>query len=79
VPFVVPEPTSDKVTVFLGGLPAGEFTVSHWTRVEFSSLIAREVRIGGLNARAAARADARFEAMLNESFSILCRAPTISV
>jgi len=48
-----------------------EFTVSHWTRVEFSSLIAREVRIGGLDARAAARADSRFEAMPDESLSFL--------
>jgi predicted nucleic acid-binding protein len=45
--------------------------VSHWIRVEFSSLIAREVRIGGLEVQAAARADARFEAMLDESFFVL--------
>ena len=71
VPLIVPEATSEKVAAFLRGQPADEFTVSHWTRVEFASLIAREVRIGGLDARAAARADARFEAMLEESFSIL--------
>ena len=27
------------------GSPAEEFTVSHWTRLEFSSLVAREVRM----------------------------------
>jgi len=48
-----------------------EFTVSHWTRVEFSSLIAREVRIGEPDARAAAWADSRFEAMPDESLSFL--------
>jgi hypothetical protein len=34
-------------------------------------LIAREVRIGGLSTQTAVRADARFEAVLEESFSIL--------
>jgi predicted nucleic acid-binding protein len=51
--------------------PAEQLAVSHWTRVEFSSLIAREVRMGGLDGRKAAQAGARFEAMLNGSFSIL--------
>ena len=70
-PLILPEATSDKIAAFVRRLPAEEFTVSHWTRVEFSSLIAREVRIGGLDAQAAARADARFEGMLDESFTVL--------
>ena len=71
VPLIIPEATSGKVAAFVRRLPAEEFTVSHWTRVEFSSLIAREVRIGGLDAQAAARADARFEAMVDESLTVL--------
>ena len=71
VPLILPEAASDKIAAFVCRLPAEEFTVSHWTRVEFSSLIAREVRIGGLDVQAAARADARFEAMVDESFSVL--------
>jgi predicted nucleic acid-binding protein len=70
-PLILPEATSDKIAAFLAGLPAEGFSVSHWTRVEFSSLIAREVRMGGLGHDAAKRADARFEAMVEESFSIL--------
>ena len=70
-PLILPEATSGKVVAFVRRLPAEEFTVSHWTRVEFSSLIAREVRIGGLDVQAATRADARFEAMVDESFSVL--------
>ena len=70
-PLILPEATSDKIAAFVRRLPAEEFTVSHWTRVEFSSLIAREARIGGLDAQAAARADARFEGMLDESFTVL--------
>jgi predicted nucleic acid-binding protein len=42
-PLILPEATSDK-TAFVRRLPTEELTVSHWTRVEFSSLIAREVR-----------------------------------
>jgi uncharacterized protein len=71
VPLILPEATSDKIAAFVGSLPAEEFAVSHWTRVEFSSLIAREVRVGGLDVQAATRADARFEAMVDESFSVL--------
>jgi uncharacterized protein len=71
VPLVVPEATSKKVAAFIRKLTAGQFTVSHWTRVEFSSLIAREVRMGGLNAQAAVQADARFEAMISDSFTIV--------
>jgi predicted nucleic acid-binding protein len=70
-PLILPEATSDKIAAFVRRLPAEEFSVSQWTRVEFSSLIAREVRMGGLDTQAAVRADARFEAMLDESFSIL--------
>jgi predicted nucleic acid-binding protein len=55
----------------MGTLPADEFTVSHWIRIEFSSLLARDVRMGVLEADAAKRADARFEAMLDASFTVL--------
>jgi predicted nucleic acid-binding protein len=70
-PLIIPEATSGKVAAFVRRLPAEEFAVSHWTRVEFSSLVAREVRMGGLDVQAATRADARFEAMVEESFSVL--------
>jgi predicted nucleic acid-binding protein len=70
-PLILPEATSDQIAAFVRRLPAEEFAVSHWTRVEFSSLIGREVRMGSLDAQAAARADARFEAMVDESFTIL--------
>jgi predicted nucleic acid-binding protein len=71
VPLILPEATSDKIAAFVRRLPAEELTVSHWTRVEFSSLIAREVRMSGLDVEAAARADTRFEAMVDESFTVL--------
>jgi uncharacterized protein len=70
VPLVLPEATSGRVSAFVDALPAQEFAVSHWTRVEFSSLLAREVRMGGLDGRKAAEADTQFETMLRESFAI---------
>ena len=50
VPLILQEATSDKVTSFVRNRSVEEFAVSHWTRIEFTSLLAREVRIGGLNA-----------------------------
>src|SRR3974377_523570 len=51
VPLILPEATSDSIAAFVCRLSAEQLTVSHWTRVEFSSLIAREVRMGGLDAQ----------------------------
>lgn len=70
VPLVLPEATSGRIATFVRELSA-EITVSQWTRVEFSSLLAREVRMGGLDAGAATQADARFEAMVESSFAVL--------
>jgi len=71
VPLILPEATSSKITAFFRTLAADAFTVSHWTLVEFSSLIAREVRMGRLDGAAAMRADARFGEMVEASFTIL--------
>ena len=70
-PLILHESTSTKVEQFVAGLPVGELAVSHWTRVEFSSLLAREVRMGGLDSHAAGEADAQFEAVVTESFVVL--------
>ena len=71
VPLILPEETSDPIARFFADLAGENLAVSHWTRVEFSSLLAREVRMGGLSAEAAREADARFEAMVDESFAVL--------
>lgn len=71
VPLILPEATSEKIAAFVATLSPEAFAVSHWTLVEFSSLIAREVRMGCLDAGSAARADAQFEAMVNTSFTVL--------
>ena len=70
-PLVLEDSTSAKVERFVAGLPVGELAVSHWTRVEFASLLAREVRMGSLDGRTARDADDRFETMVTESFLVL--------
>jgi predicted nucleic acid-binding protein len=49
----------------------GELYVSHWTRVEFSSLIAREVRMGGFAESDALLAIAQFDELVTDSFQIV--------
>ena len=70
-PLILQEPTSADVEKFVTGLPAGELAISHWTRIEFSSLLAREVRMGGLDSRVARDADTQFDALVAESFIVL--------
>lgn len=75
VPLILPEASSSRVSLVIHALPPGELAVSHWTRVEFSSLVAREVRMRSLDAQAAAEADANFETMLKHSFEIVVPTP----
>ncbi|MGA7487629.1 MAG: type II toxin-antitoxin system VapC family toxin [Xanthobacteraceae bacterium] len=70
-PLILQEATSAKIERFVTGLPPGTLAISQLARVEFSSLLAREVRMGGLDVKAARDADAQFEAVVRESFIIL--------
>ena len=71
VPLILPEATSEPIAGFFETLPADDLVVSHWTRVEFASLLAREARMGNLDASAAHEASSRFERMVEESFVVL--------
>ena len=70
-PLLLEEATSSAVERFIAGLPTGTLAVSHWTKVEFASLLAREVRMGGLDRQTAREVDAEFEAIVAESFAVL--------
>ena len=74
-PLILPEATSEPVEAFFNALPPEDLAVSHWTRVEFASLLAREVRMGGLDSASAQEADSRFEAMIRESFIVILPNP----
>jgi len=75
-PLILEEASSAKIETFFAKLPAGELYVSHWTRVEFSSLVAREVRMGGLAESDARLAIAQFDELVADSFQIL--APSVA-
>ncbi|HYP68747.1 MAG TPA: type II toxin-antitoxin system VapC family toxin [Thiobacillaceae bacterium] len=70
-PLILEESTSARIEAFLTKLTAGELYISHWTRVEFASLIAREVRMGGLAEADALLAIGQFDEMVAESFQVL--------
>ena len=71
VPLILPEATSEPVSGFLAALSDDDLAISHWTRVEFASLLAREVRMGALDAGTAREAGSQFERMIGESFVVL--------
>lgn len=70
-PLILEEATSTKIEAFFAKLPPGELAVSHWTRVEFASLIAREVRMEGLAEPDALLAIDQFDELVAESFQVL--------
>jgi len=76
VPFFVDEPTSRRVEQFLQRQPVGEAAVSQWTRIEFSSAIARQVRIGSMNPESAVEVESAFDSLVAESFATISPVPT---
>ncbi|MDD3760775.1 MAG: type II toxin-antitoxin system VapC family toxin [Acidithiobacillus sp.] len=70
-PLILEEETSDKVEAFIVKLPPGELSVSRWTRTEFASLLAREVRTQALAESNALAAMDQFDTMVSESFRVL--------
>jgi predicted nucleic acid-binding protein len=70
VPLLIPEPSSDKVRDLLDRHRRGTLATSHWTRAEFSSMLAREVRMGKYKEFFASKVDAQFESAIRSGFTI---------
>jgi predicted nucleic acid-binding protein len=70
-PLILEEASSALVEAYVNRLPRAELCVSHWARVEFASLLAREVRTGGLVERDALAAARQLEEMLADSYQII--------
>lgn len=70
-PFFKREATSFLIAQFISDLPRGVPTISEWSRVEFASFLAKEVRMGGLASPEADAMDLRFEAAAHANFTIL--------
>jgi uncharacterized protein len=71
VPLFIHERSTADVRQILGRLPADRLTTSDWTRVEFSSALARDVRTGLLNSRQATEADDEFQSFVAETFVVI--------
>jgi uncharacterized protein len=69
-PLIIPESTSTEIAAFVRRLAVVELAISHWTKIEFSSLVARKVRTRELDPEAAEHADARFEIMASDAFAV---------
>lgn len=64
------EPASTQVAGCIAKLPADKLVISQWTRVEFASVIAREVRMRTLNETQAQTLLAAFDALAESSLHI---------
>lgn len=69
-PIFQPEETSRDIENFFKDLPTGLLTTSQWTILEFSSLIARKVRMGLLARNDAEWVDTQFERAIRDSFNL---------
>ena len=65
------EAASAKVEAFLAARPSELLAISHWTRVEFASVIAREVRMKALGEATARELIEAFDALSDDSFHVL--------
>jgi predicted nucleic acid-binding protein len=70
-PLLVPEPASNVVDRFVAKLPPGSLAVSHWTRLEFSSLLGRRVRMRLLSRVEFKRVWEKFDSLLAEVFEVI--------
>ena len=70
-PLVLPEAASESVSEVLMALPEEELAVSHWTQVEFASLLARKVRTRELEMEKAHEVKTHFEQIVEKSFTVL--------
>ena len=62
---------SEKVSHFLAARSVGSLAISPWTRVEFASVISREVRMKALGEAAARKLIQAFASLIDESLHLL--------
>jgi len=65
------EPVTDQIANFLAAQPPGTLAISHWTRVEFASVVAREVRMKSITAVVARKLIEEFDALTHDSLHVL--------
>ncbi len=65
------EATSSRIARFFQERRSEELAISHWTRIEFSDVIARDVRMKVIEPDAAIALDAQFETNVVRSFFLI--------
>lgn len=74
-PLFLSEPDSERIENVVHSLRSGSVAVSHWTHVEFASLLGRRVRMKELTERQAAQVLALFEQLIADSYHVIL--PTV--
>ena len=70
-PLILQEATSAAVEEFIATLLPEQLCISQWTRVEFASLVAREVRMGSFRRDEALTAIVQFDDMVLRFWRVL--------
>ncbi|MCX7148712.1 MAG: type II toxin-antitoxin system VapC family toxin [Rhodocyclales bacterium] len=65
------EPVSQRIENFLAAQLPGTLTISQWTRVEFASVMARDVRMKILDESTAGKLVREFDALADDSLHVL--------
>lgn len=65
------EPVSQRIENFLAAQPPGTLAISQWTRVEFASVMARDVRMKTLDESTARKLVKEFDALADDSLHVL--------
>ena len=70
-PMLLNEATSEAVERYVVRAAAGSLCISQWTRVEFASVVAREVRMKKMKASLGTVVLAEFDKLVQESLLVL--------
>ena len=76
LPLFRQEAGSERIGKVLAARPQGSLAISHWTRVEFAGVIAREVRVRAISEASAHKLIGAFDVLVDESFRMLV--PTLA-
>jgi predicted nucleic acid-binding protein len=71
MPMLLNEATSEAVERYVVRAAAGSLCISQWTRVEFASVVAREVRMKKMKAAQGTAVLAEFDKLVQESLLVL--------
>lgn len=70
-PLLLTDATSADVEAYVGKLPAGSLSISHWTALELASVVAREVRMKRLTEADARTVLAEFDRLVSDSLNVI--------